>query len=86
MDFKKYKGFKHGLIFFGGLEGIEGMVEDLEENTNLKRSDVRGLFNEYINSCPERGCRVSSLRTEESVLISLGSILPKMRSIGRSKT
>ena len=26
-DFENFKGFKHALVFFGGLEGIEGMVE-----------------------------------------------------------
>jgi hypothetical protein len=79
ISFKKYKGFKHGLVFFGGLEGIEGLIDTLEENTNLKASDVKGLFNEYVNTCPERGCRTTSLRTEESILISLGALLPKMR-------
>lgn len=26
-DFNQFKDFKHALIFFGGLEGIEGMIE-----------------------------------------------------------
>ena len=29
-EFENFKGFKHALIFFGGLEGIEGMVEQEE--------------------------------------------------------
>ena len=78
----KYQGFEHACVFFGGLEGIEGLVDDLEENTNLKVSDIRGLFNEYINTCPERGCRLTSLRTEESILISLGALMPKLRANG----
>lgn len=84
-DFQQHQGFEHACIFFGGLEGIEGLVEDLEENTNLKRSDVRGLFNEYLNTCPERGCRATSLRTEESLLISLGNLMPKLRENGKKK-
>lgn len=85
VDMTKYKGFEHACVFFGGLEGIEGLVDDLEENTNLKVSEVRGLFNEYINTCPERGCRESSLRTEESLLISLGALMPKLRANGKRK-
>ena len=30
IDFEKFEefaGFKHGLVFFGGLEGIEGLIE-----------------------------------------------------------
>lgn len=84
ISFKQHKGFKHALLFFGGLEGIEGIVEELDENTNLKVSDIKGLFHEYVNSCPERGCRTTSLRTEESILISLGALMPKFRSVGAS--
>ena len=62
VDFSQYKGFEHGLIFFGGLEGIEGLV-DLEENSGLKASEVSTLFDEYLNTCPESGTR--STRTEE---------------------
>ena len=41
-DFKQWKGFKHGMIFFGGLEGIEGLVE-MEEESELKPQDVHKL-------------------------------------------
>ena len=27
IDFDEYQGFKHALVFFGGIEGIEGIVE-----------------------------------------------------------
>jgi len=27
IDFRKHRGFKHALVFFGGIEGIEGIVE-----------------------------------------------------------
>lgn len=27
MNFKKHQGFKHALVCFGGIEGIEGIVE-----------------------------------------------------------
>ena len=34
-DFKQWSDFKHGMIFFGGLEGIEGLVE-LDETSDLR--------------------------------------------------
>ena len=27
IDFEQYSGFRHALVFFGGIEGIEGIVE-----------------------------------------------------------
>jgi len=78
VEFNKYEGFKHALIFFGGLGGIEGLVEDLETSKNY--SSIRTMFDEYINACPEVGTR--NLRTEESLLITLGAILPKLRAHG----
>jgi methyltransferase len=74
------------LIFFGGLNGIEGIIEELEENTTLKASEAHTLFDEYVNSCPERGCRNTSVRTEESLLISLGAMMPKLRYVGKANT
>ena len=82
-NFNKNKGFSHALVFFGGLEGIEGIVEELDENTKLKSSEAKNLFDKYVNCCPERGCRTTSLRTEESILISLGVLLPKLRAAGK---
>ena len=31
-DFGAFKDFKHAIVFFGGLEGIEGIVEMEEDN------------------------------------------------------
>ena len=78
-DFAQWSGFKHGLIFFGGLEGIEGLV-DMEEASELKPSDVHKLFDMYLNTCPEQGVR--TIRTEEAILLSMAAILPRMRAIG----
>jgi hypothetical protein len=83
VDFGKRKDFSHALVLFGGLRGIEGVIEELDENTNIKVSEVRNLFDEYVNTCPERGCRETALRTEESILISLGTLMPKLRRHGR---
>ena len=67
------------MIFFGGLEGIEGLV-DMEEASELKPSDVHKLFDMYLNTCPEQGVR--TIRTEEAILLSMAAILPRMRAIG----
>ena len=32
IDFYQYSGFRHALVFFGGLEGIEGIVEQDERS------------------------------------------------------
>lgn len=58
--------FRHLLIAFGGLAGLE---EGIEEDTNLKGKDARSVFNVYLNTCPNQGSR--TIRTEEAVLISL---------------
>ena len=84
IDFQKYQGFKHALVFFGGLTGIEGLVEELETGENFKASETRKLFNEYVNTCPEIGSR--SLRTEESLLMSMGALMPNLRAIGNKTT
>jgi len=67
------------MVFFGGLEGIEGLVE-LYEESDLKPEDVHKMFDLYLNTCPEQGVR--TIRTEEAILLSMAAILPRMRSIG----
>ena len=81
VNFSKNSGFKHALVFFGGLGGIEGLVEDLETSKNLK---VREMFDEYVNACPEIGTR--NMRTEESLLITLGALVPKLREFGSKQS
>ncbi|KAJ6719215.1 CLASS IV SAM-BINDING METHYLTRANSFERASE-RELATED [Salix purpurea] len=58
--------FRHLLIGFGGLAGLE---ENIEEDSNLKGKDVREVFDSYLNTCPRQGSR--TIRTEEAILISL---------------
>ncbi|KAJ6721573.1 CLASS IV SAM-BINDING METHYLTRANSFERASE-RELATED [Salix viminalis] len=58
--------FRHLLIGFGGLAGLE---ENIEEDSNLKGKDVREVFDSYLNTCPHQGSR--TIRTEEAILISL---------------
>lgn len=72
-------GFKHAIIMFGGLAGIEDILE--AEETVLNK-DPRAIFNLYLNTCPSQGTR--TIRTEEAILVSLGSLHPKMISSGFS--
>ena len=63
VDFEKYRNFRHALVFFGGLQGIEGVLEGMETNEMLNVSKVRTLFDENITCTQEQGTRM--VRTEE---------------------
>ncbi|KMZ67922.1 hypothetical protein ZOSMA_252G00230 [Zostera marina] len=59
--------FRHLLIAFGGLGGLE---ESIEEDGNLTEvKDVKTVFNDYLNTCPNQGSR--TIRSEEAVFICL---------------
>ncbi|KAK1395223.1 putative RNA methyltransferase, nucleic acid-binding, alpha/beta knot methyltransferase [Heracleum sosnowskyi] len=58
--------FRHLLIAFGGLAGLE---ECFEEDKNLKGKKPSDVFHSYLNVCPNQGSR--TIRTEEAVFISL---------------
>lgn len=58
--------FRHLLIAFGGLSGLEKSVG---EDHKLKGKNVRDFFDLYLNTCPNQGSR--TIRTEEALLISL---------------
>lgn len=58
--------FRHLLIAFGGLAGLE---ESIEEDSSLKGKIVREVFDSYLNTCPHQGSR--TIRTEEAIFISL---------------
>jgi predicted SPOUT superfamily RNA methylase MTH1 len=62
--------FKHCIIVFGGLKGLEAA---LESDTKLSQvDDPRDLFQYYLNTCPGQGS--NTIRTEEALLITLSSI------------
>ena len=71
--------FKHAIIMFGGLAGIEDILEAEE---TVENKDPRSIFNLYLNTCPYQGTR--TIRTEEALMISLGSLVPKMMKSGAS--
>lgn len=58
--------FRHLLIAFGGLAGLE---ESIEEDNKLKGRNAREIFDSYLNTCPNQGSR--TIRTEEAIFISL---------------
>lgn len=58
--------FRHLLIAFGGLAGLE---ESIEEDDGLKQKNAREVFHSYFNTCPHQGSR--TIRTEEAIFISL---------------
>uniref|UniRef100_A0A2P2L479 Protein C9orf114 n=1 Tax=Rhizophora mucronata TaxID=61149 RepID=A0A2P2L479_RHIMU len=51
--------FRHLLIAFGGLAGLE---ESIEEDTTLKGKNAGEVFDLYLNTCPHQGSR--TIRTE----------------------
>ena len=65
--------FKHSLIFFGGVAGIEESV-DADESSKISGSKCTTLFDLWVNMIPFQGSR--TVRTEEAVLISLARLSP----------
>ena len=51
------------MIVFGGLEGIDGVVENMETNETMNVSKLEGLFDENVTCINEQGSR--QVRTEE---------------------
>ncbi|GIY08232.1 putative methyltransferase C9orf114 [Caerostris extrusa] len=52
--------FKHLLVVFGGLKGIESC---LEADETIEVNEPSELFNYYLNTCPSQGSQI--IRTEE---------------------
>jgi predicted SPOUT superfamily RNA methylase MTH1 len=63
------------------MEGIEGLFEQ-DESSKLSMKELKKLFDLYLTTIPERGTR--NIRTEESILASMGTLYPKLRSVGLS--
>lgn len=72
VDTKSLK-YKHALIVFGGLSGIE---EAVEADSNLNIDDASLVFNKYLNTCPHQGSR--TIRTEEAILVTLAELRTKL--------
>lgn len=66
--------FKHALIVFGGLRGLEFALANDNKLTSV--DNVSHLFEAYVNTCPHQGAR--TIRTEEALLISLALLTFKL--------
>ncbi|CAG9818380.1 unnamed protein product [Phaedon cochleariae] len=65
--------FKHMLVMFGGLQGLEAA---LENDHVLEADDPKLLFDQYLNTLPEQGSK--TIRTEEAILVSLAVLRAKL--------
>ncbi|KAL7376553.1 hypothetical protein ABVT39_010352 [Epinephelus coioides] len=65
--------FKHLLVVFGGLQGLEASVD---ADQNLDVTDPSVLFDLYLNTCPSQGSR--TIRTEEAILVSMAGLRQKI--------
>jgi len=86
LGLEKHSNFKHALVMFGGLESIEGIVEN-DESTGMKASECGRLFDIYMDdkqkNLYEQGTR--AIRTEEAILVVMGALYPIMKKLGLSK-
>ncbi|KAH8269616.1 hypothetical protein KR018_010515 [Drosophila ironensis] len=67
-------GYKHLLIVFGGLQGLESALANDEK---LTVDDPELLFDHYVNVLPRQGSR--TIRTEEALLIALAALQEKLQ-------
>eukprot|EP00903_Cladosiphon_okamuranus_P007158 g6950.t1 len=71
--------FRHALVVFGGVQGIEATV-DADESLHIPGSESSTLFDMWVNTCPGQGSR--TIRTEEAVLITLARLRPHVLGNG----
>ncbi|CAJ1070187.1 putative methyltransferase C9orf114 homolog [Xyrichtys novacula] len=65
--------FRHLLVVFGGLQGLEASVDS---DQNLDVTDPGLLFDLYLNTCLGQGSR--TIRTEEAILVTMAGLRPKI--------
>lgn len=61
--------FRHLLIVFGGVAGLEAAVKADEELVRMGVVEPEGLFDYWVDLCPGQGSR--TIRTEEAVWVGL---------------
>lgn len=66
---QKVRRFKHLLVVFGGVAGLEVAFKNDEELQKLPVAEVKEVFDRWVNVCPGQGSR--TIRTEEAVWIGL---------------
>ena len=67
----EFPRFRHALIVFGGLQGLEKAMEREDGQKTAEQ-----FFQFYINTCPKQGSR--TIRTEEAILITLSCLREKL--------
>lgn len=70
---KSSGSYRHALIVFGGVAGIEESI-DADESMPISGSLCHNMFDKWINICPYQGSR--TIRSEEAVLITLAKLSP----------
>lgn len=72
--------YSHLLVVFGGLAGLEAVV-DADENLHV--NDASMLFHHYLNTCPSQGS--NTIRTEVCALLTwcviVNSSIKKVREM-----
>ncbi|XP_053674231.1 putative methyltransferase C9orf114 [Anopheles nili] len=77
----KSLSYRHALIVFGGVLGLEPA---LENDNKLTVDTVEDLFDEYLNTVPMQGSR--TVRTEEAILISMAALGNKLNPVNAPKS
>lgn len=72
--------FKHALIVFGGLSGLEIAIER-DEGIQLSADDAHELFDSWINVVEGQGSR--TIRTEEALMIALARLKSTLELLGQ---
>ncbi|KAK7813607.1 hypothetical protein U0070_000657 [Myodes glareolus] len=84
--------FRHALVVFGGLQGLEAGVD---ADPNLEVSEPSVLFDFYVNTCPSQGSPGREDKEEldsqllffqEAILISLAALQPGLTQAGSQTT
>lgn len=74
IDHNQFGNFKHALVCFGGVHGLEAA---LEADQSIEEENPSTLFDIYLNTCPNQGSK--TIRTEEAILITLAELRSKMK-------
>jgi len=75
LGMSKIAKFKHLLIVFGGVGGLEDAVVDGTSGYETATAPSE-LFNRYMNVCPNQTSR--TIRTEEALMITLAALSPHL--------
>lgn len=73
--FSRLPKFKHLLLVFGGVGGLEDVLSD-ERSGYDGTTDPKSLFTRYVNVCSSQASR--TIRTEEALIIALTALSPYM--------